>query len=79
MPRKTTQHPHTVRGAERKGEGCTRPTAWSGPGRTRIMTPSRVPRRRNSSPRGRDGVLQAATRKLSERYEDEEVDESPPP
>ena len=74
MPRKTTQHPPHRRGAERKGQGGTPADrlvrAWLDEDYDTFEDLAE-----EFIAGGRDGVLQAAARKLSERYEDEEVDE----
>ncbi len=74
MPRKTTQQPPRRRGAERKGQGGTPADrlvrAWLDEDYDTFEDLAE-----ELIAGGRDGVLLAARRKLSEKYEDEEVDE----
>jgi hypothetical protein len=74
MPRKTTQQPLRRRGAERTGQGGTPADrlvrAWLDEDYDTFEDLAE-----KLIADGRDGVLLAARRKLSEKYEDEEVDE----
>lgn len=75
MPRKTTQQPPRRRGADRKGQGSGTPAdrlvrAWLAEDYDTFEDLAE-----ELIAGGRDGVLLAATRKLAEKYEDDEVDD----